>query len=196
MPSPSPIAELHTLLNERFADNRRNWPDDPRSTAWFGDGDYHLFARYPTKFVAIGAPIAEPLRDVVVSGTFRKVGGPPGGGYGLIVRDQGPEPRDGISQGGRYYVLEVGDRGEFGIWRREEDRWSDLIAWTPSEAVRPGGAANELTVQAIGRQLTFFVNGTQMASQVVTESEGRVGLFAGGDLNEVVVESFIVQVPT
>jgi hypothetical protein len=204
-PTPSPVPTLwdppavrwHTVLDERFADNRHSWPDDPRSTGWFGEGGYHLFARYPTRFVAIGAPIAEPLRDGVVTGIFHKVGGPPGGGYGLIVRDQGPGPRDGLQQGGRYYVLEVGDRGEFGIWRREEDRWIDLIPWTPTAAVRPGSATNELMVQAIGQHMTFSINGIQVASQVVTpERDGRIGVFAGGDLNEVVVDRFTVQVPT
>src|SRR6266540_4239025 len=107
---------------------------------------------------------AAPLRDVVVSGAFRKVGGPPGGGYGLIVRDAGPAPRDGLNQGGRYYVLAAGDRGEVGIWRRDGDRWVDLLPWTRSDAVRPDGAANELMARAIGPRLTLMVNGTEVAS--------------------------------
>jgi len=79
-------------------------------------------------------PVAEPrlhaavgvltgqLRDVLVTATFHKADGPPGGGYGIIVRDQGPGSRDGLNQGGHYYVLEVGDSGEVGIWRRDEDQ--------------------------------------------------------------------------
>jgi hypothetical protein len=131
-----------------------------------------------------------------VTAAFRKVGGPPGGGYGIIVRDQGPGPRDGIEQGGWYYVLAAGDRGEVGVWRREGERWVDLFPWTPSEAVRPGGEPNELTARAIGRNLAFFVNGVQVAGLAdVVLAEGSVGLFAGGDLNEVLIERFAVQVP-
>ena len=133
---------------------------------------------------------------MVVTATFRQVGGPPGGGYGLIVRDQGPGPRDGINQAGWYYVLEVGDRGEVGIWRREGDQWIDILPWMPSEAVRPGGATNELTVRAIGQQVTLLVNGVEVANREdPTPVEGGVGVFAGGDLNEVTVERFLVQVP-
>ena len=86
--------------------------------------------------------------------------------------------------------------GAVGIWRRDDDHWVDIVSWTSSEVVRPGGATNVLTVQAVGQQLTFLVNGTLVAS--VLDSvlvEGAVGIFAGGDLNEVVIDRFVVQVP-
>jgi hypothetical protein len=124
------------------------------------------------------------------------VGGPTGGGYGLIIRDQGPGPRDGVNQNGQYYVLEVGDRGEYGIWRREGDRWLDLIPWTQSELVPQGTVTNEVTVQASGQELTFMVNGRVLANLVgAVLRDGGVGIFVGGDLNEVVVERFVVQTP-
>jgi LPXTG-site transpeptidase (sortase) family protein len=195
-PAPARTAALRTVLDERFADNRRSWPSDPRATAWIADSAYRLFARQPSRFVAVGAPVAEPLRDVVVTGTFRKVGGPPGGGYGLIVRDRTPRRRDGVDQGGRYYVLEAGDRGELGIWRREGDHWVDLVPWSPSAAVRPGDAPNELTVRAFGQEITFLVNGIEVARQAdATLPEGGVGIFVGGDFNEVAVDRLVVQVP-
>jgi hypothetical protein len=188
------------VLDEQFADNGRGWPNDPDSTAWLGGtGGYRLFARRPGQFVAVGAPApqtAGTLRDVVIEATFRKLDGPSGGGYGVIVRDQGPGPRDGLSQDGRYYVLEVGDRGEFGVWRRERDRWIDLVPWTPHPAIRPGGAANDLVVQATGAELTLLVNGTQVARVVDTAlATGGVGVFAGGDLNEVALERYVLRVP-
>jgi hypothetical protein len=188
-----------TILDERFAARPLNWPDDPASTAWFDGvdgGGYRLVAREPSRFVAVGAPHSAPLGDVVVQAAFRKVGGPAGGGYGIIVRDQGPGPRDGVHQGGRYYVLEAGDRGEVGIWRREGDRWVDLLPWTASGAVRPGSEPNELEVRAMGPHLSFFVNGALAASVIDTElTAGRVGVFVGGDLNEVVLDRFVVQAP-
>ncbi len=189
-------ATLRLVMDEPFLDNSQGWPDDPQSTAWHADGTYRLLARRIGQFVAVGAPLPQTLGDVVLTGVFRKVGGPPGGGYGLIVRDAGPGPRDGLNQGGRYYVFEANDRGEVGIWRREEDNWATLLTWTRSPAVAPGGATNELTVAAIGRSLTFHVNGVEVARR---EDEllarGAVGVFAGGDLNDVVLEHFTVRVP-
>src|SRR5205814_1281094 len=78
--------------------------------------------------VAIAAPIGASIADVALTALFRKSGGPPGGGYGLILRAQRPGELDGSNQGGRYYVFEVGDRGQVGAWRREEDHWVDLLA--------------------------------------------------------------------
>jgi hypothetical protein len=135
------------------------------------------------------------LGDGTVAATFRKVGGPPGGGYGLILRDQGAFPRDGLSQGGRYYVFEAGDRGEFGVWRREDDRWVDIIPWTAAAAVRPGDAPNELAVQATGDRLAFRVNGTPVGAVDATLPPGAVGVFAGGDLNDVLLERLSVTAP-
>ena len=120
-------------------------------------------------------------------------GGPSGGGYGLVVADQGPDPHDGVNQGGRFVALEAGDQGLIGAWQREEDRWIDLQPWTPSAAVHEGSAVNELMVRVQGQQLTFLVNGTQVAQVTTKLAAGRVGVFVGGDGNQVALERFTVQ---
>jgi hypothetical protein len=192
-----PAAQPQILLDERFASNQRGWPHDPQSTAWTTDAGYRLFARQPGQFVAVGVPAAvPPRRDVVVLASMRKLGGPSGGGYGIIVRDEGPGPRDGRNQLGRYYVFEVGDRGEFGVWRRENAQWVDIVPWTASPAVRPGGEPNQLVVSVVGPELIFSVNATEVARHAdSTLAQGAVGLFAGGDLNEVLVERLVIMAP-
>jgi hypothetical protein len=150
------------------------------------------------RFVAVGAPLEAPqraLRDVVASATFRQLAGGPGGSYGLIVRDAGPGPRDGVRQTGRYYVLQVNDLGGVSIWRRDYDHWVERLPWSSSPAVRRDGP-NELQVQAWGPELIFAVNGVQVARLTDTFlREGAVGLFVGGNGTEVAVERFTVQVP-
>ena len=94
---------------------------------------------------------------------MRKTGGPPGGGYGMIVRNQSPEALDGINQDFDAYVAEAGDLGEFGVWRREGDHWIDLVPWTRSQAVRQGGSPNDLTVKLAGSQLLLTINGIEVA---------------------------------
>jgi hypothetical protein len=193
--SASPAA-LRTVLDERFADNGRGWPENQELTARVADGAYRLFARRPGQFVAVAAPLNEPLRDVIVTAVFRKIGGPAGGGYGLIVGDQGLGPRDGINQQGLFVVVEVGDKGEFGVWRRAGDRWIDLIGWTGTEAMHPGGEQNQVMAQVLGPELRFSVNGVELARvKDATVSEGRVGIFVGGDFNQVAVDRFTIQVP-
>jgi uncharacterized protein len=182
-------------VDETFAKLPNGWPSTPRGPAWHIDGAYRLAPSEPGQFVAVSAPLSTPLRDVILTGRFRKSGGPTGGGYGLIVHDQRPDPHDVADQGGRFVVLEVGDEGTIGVWQRDLSRWIDLIPWTYNRAVHPGDAVNELTVRAQGNELTFFVNGAQVA-QIKTElTEGRVGVFVGGDGNQVMLHRFALRSP-
>jgi hypothetical protein len=186
------------LLDESFADNSNNWLDNPQGTAWLADGAYHVATRQDTQFVAIDAPLpsVQQIRDVVVNATFHKVDGPPGGGYGVIVRNQAPGSLDGSNQNGRYYVIEAGDKGDVGMWLRDTDHWVDLLPWQHADAVQPDTAVNQLTVRAIGDQLTLLVNGAQVATHTDrTLHAGGVGLFVGGDGNQVSVDHVSIETP-
>jgi hypothetical protein len=195
-PAPA-LASSRTVLRESFADNSRGWPNNTQGVAWLTQGALRLEPRQAKQFLALAVPTSGDVpADVTVSGTFRKLGGPAGGGYGFLVRDQGPGPRDGANQNGRYYVLEVGDKGEVGIWRRETDRWVDLLPWQHTDAVRPGVASNDVTVRASGERLSLVVNGTEVgSSQDATLASGNVGVFVGGDGNQVTLENLSVTTP-
>jgi hypothetical protein len=195
-PSPAPASVLRVLLDDRFTSNTGKWPNDPQGPGWITGGSYRLAASQVSQFVAVGIPGTQGLGDSVVTGWFHKVGGPAGGGYGLILRDQNPDLSDGRNQLGQYYVFEVGDRGEVGVWLRDGDHWIDLLTWTASAAVKPGFASNELTVTAAGDHLSFVVNGIPVASQTDTVLHaGGAGVFVGGDSNQVALERIVVSSP-
>jgi hypothetical protein len=179
------------LLDETFASGADGWPSAATSSAFWDTSGYHLVPRIAAQFVAITAPSGPSFTNGAVLGLFRKVAGPVGGGYGLIVRAQGP--LDGSDQGGRYYIFEVGDKGEVGAWRRESDQWVDLLPWQASAAVNAGAAENRLRVVAAGSQFTFSVNDTPVAQvSDATLASGGVGVFTGGDGNQVLLERFTV----
>ncbi|HET6318022.1 MAG TPA: hypothetical protein VFG86_16330, partial [Chloroflexota bacterium] len=193
--APSPTPDADVLSDVRLAAAApRDWLNSAPFAGW-RDGAYRLSAQQATRFVAVGLPLSLP-DDVVVLATMRKTGGPPGGGYGVIVRGSEPEVLDGTNQAFDGYVFESGDLGEYGIWRREGDRWIDLVPWTRSQAVRQGGSPNELLVKATGVELTFTINGIEVArinDDVL--SHGGVGVFAGGDNNEVALDRFALRIP-
>jgi hypothetical protein len=196
--TPVPTAGgLRTVLDERFTSPSDFWPDDPSGPAWFGIGGYHLATREPGLFVAVAAPLPGPLDEVVATATFVKNSGPEGGGYGVILRDQGTSPLDGLTQDGRFLLFEVGDRGEVSIWQRDRVRWTAVMPWRHSDAVRPGQAENELKVIGHEDQVSFVVNAQQVAGLVYAglPTRGGVGVFLGGDLNEVTVTRLTIQVP-
>jgi hypothetical protein len=181
------------VLDETFAASPKGWPDDPKSTAWYADASYHLQARVAQQFVAANAPPTDAFHDGTVSTRFHKTGGPPGGGYGLIVDDQGPEVHNGLYQGGQFVVLEVGDDGTIGAWQRVDDHWIDIVPWTPNGVVHPGATPNDLEVRSDGHQLTFVVNDTQVTQVTTDLPSGRIGVFVGGDGNQVVLEHFTAK---
>jgi hypothetical protein len=185
-PTVNPIV-FDTPLTSPIA----GWPNDTRSTAWFGGAGYQLVARDAGRFVAIGVPLGRPLQNFSISAMFHKSGGPAGGGYGLIIRDQGQTTdRDGRNQAGKYLVFEVGDRGDIGVWQRDDTRWIDITPWQHADAVHPDRALNTLLVTARGSTASFEVNGQKVAdvSYDKLPTSGGVGIFAGGDLNEVTLE--------
>jgi hypothetical protein len=179
------------VFAERFASPVVNWPNDPNGPAWFGDGGLHLLARQSGRFVALGVPRIGRIGDGILSAQFHKVAGPSGGGYGFIIRDQGgAAERDSRSQAGQYVVLEVGDRGDIGVWQRDQSRWIDVVPWTHSDAVRPGVEPNTLVVYTLGSAIRFEVNGEVVGvlNYDGLPTTGGVGMFVGGDLNEVALE--------
>jgi hypothetical protein len=165
----------------------------PLARSWETWQPLRLTVATPGRYLAVGVQPAPSLRDTSVWGDFRKTGGPFGSAYGLIVRDAGPDPRDGVSQGGRYYVFEVSDKGEIGAWRREVDHWVQLQPWTPHFAARPGNVTNRLQVDARGERLTFLVNGVRVLEQSdATLPEGGVGVYVDGDFNDVRIDRLII----
>ncbi|MGI9145011.1 MAG: hypothetical protein ACR2IK_00425 [Chloroflexota bacterium] len=74
--------------------------------------------------------------------------------------------------------------------------WTDLVPWTPSSTVHAAAVPNELSVQIVDGELTFFVNAEPVARlssvKIATKPPGRVGIFTGGDLDEVLVTRFRV----
>jgi hypothetical protein len=170
-----------------------SWPNQRQGVGWFDTDGYHLAARNQGQFVAIGVLENQQVQDVQLSATFRKRGGPAGGGYGLVVADEGPGPRDGLNQHGNYVVFEVGDKGEVGVWRREDDQWVDIQAWTPCGAVRQGSGENTLALRVSGGEVAFSVNGSDVPLPPTFLAAGGIGLFLGGDANEAVLSRLTIS---
>jgi len=190
----NPAAFFHVIADERFDSGAPGWPDDSVAGARLVPVGYRLTPPLDNQVLVIGAPGESSLRDVLVAATFRKLGGASGGVFGLFLRDHGPGPRDGRNQAGRYYVAQVDDQGEVGIWRHEQEGWVELAPWTPSAALRPAPASNDVSFEIVGGRLTFIVNGTPAASAHDTALDrGGVGLIVAGIGNDVLVERFVVH---
>ena len=198
-PTPNVAPTVNSILFDAPVTSPvTGWTNDPAGTAWFGVDGYRLYARDAGRFVATAIPLGRPVQDISISAAFHKIGGPVGGGYGFILRDQSPSgDRDGRNQSGRYLVAEVGDRGDIGVWQRDDTHWIDIVPWQRSEAVHTDRASNSLAVTARGSRIVFDVNGQTVADLTYDKlpDSGGVGIFVGGDLNEVTLERLRIANP-
>src|SRR5579859_2445158 len=180
-----------TLFDQPLTSPIPGWTNEPAGPAWFAPDGYHLLAREPGRFVATSVPLPRSVQDVTLTATFHKAGGPPGSGYGLIFRDQtAATERDGRNQAGQFLVAEVGDRGDIGVWQRDDTRWVDIVPWKHADVVHTDRTPNTLAVTTHGSSVLFQVNGATVATLNYDRlpNGGNAGIFVGGDLNEVTLE--------
>jgi hypothetical protein len=191
----NPSAHVLLVLDERFSGDAPGWPNDPFGGARCAAQGYRLTARLEDHVLTVAAPVSAELRDVLVGATFRLLGGPEDGAFGLITRDRSIQSSGSSTQSDRYYVAQANARREVSIWRREQDHWVKLVPWTPCAALASGLAPNDLSFESVGARLTLLVNGQPAATaNDAALDAGSVGLFVNGHGNDVLVDRFVVQV--
>ena len=194
-PTTPPLAP-NVLADTRFASGMpRDWLLSDVFAGW-RDGAFRLTARQATRFVAVAAPVASVPDDVVVSATLRKTGGLPGGGYGLIVRNQSPEAAGRHQPGPRRLRRRDWRPGRI---RRLAARWRPLGRPRALDALacRPPGRLAQRANRQAGRQPVSIHHQRRRSGAVDDDvlAHGGMGVFVGGDNNEVALDRFTVQVP-
>lgn len=118
------------------------WP----TTGWYGTTwrDWiRLSACLPDHFVAISAPVTERPLDIQVSARFRNWRAARWRLRFDYIRDQSPAILDGTQQEGNFLIFEADDRSEFGIWRRLQDTWQDLVPLPEQRFVRTASCGTQ-----------------------------------------------------
>lgn len=102
----------------------------------------------------------------------------PASAYGIVFRYQDAD---------NYNVFAVDGAGRFSVWVRERGMWRELRGaadgdWSESDAVRPIGETNRLTLEVRGQMFAAYVN----SQPVVRLSDntlvpGRVGIYLASD---------------
>lgn len=117
---------------------------------------------------AVWANYGSPYGDVTVDLTVQLGGGAPGAA-GVVFWQAADDD---------YYVFAVSADGYYEVARYRAGRWSSLIPWTASDALK-AGAANALRLETRGATVTVTANGRPLGTtQAPAPGAGRVGLFA------------------
>lgn len=180
-----------TLFQDDFTQPVTGWDRFTASegTIDYDAGGYRLLVNSPeTNFWSTPHKNFADIRLEVDAG---KLGGPDENRIGLICRYTGTD----------YYFFMISSDGFYGIGMYSGEK--ALLLGTDElksdHNIKTGLAVNHLRADCIGDTLTFYVNGTQVASaQDATLKSGDVGLLAGtfGQPGvDVIFDNFVVLKP-
>jgi hypothetical protein len=187
-------AEWSSILEEAFVVNDVVWPefdeedDLAKLSVEISNGKYRWEAHANDGFVWWSYPSIDPLTDFYAEIEVIQSEGDPYGEMGLVFRLDEDQ----------FYLYEVS--GEYySLWRSVPDGWSDLIDWTPSDAIRPGGI-NLLGILAHGEQIYLFINDQLVAEVTDTHyTAGVIGVAVGleeaGDSGVFEFDNLLITAP-
>ncbi len=140
-------------LEDSFDELDPSWGDGG-DTLQIVDGQLHIVTTTPQTFRAISHFSIYEDVDICVSTTHVK-GPPDQSSAGIIYWFADAE---------NFYWFATSPAGTYAAFRLVKNRWSTLIPWTASDAVKKGtGAVNLLRVQTKGNVSTLFINDKQVS---------------------------------
>jgi hypothetical protein len=109
--------------------------------------------------------------------------------YGLIFRNQEDD----------YYYFEVRDAQHFRFFLYEAEQWKELLPYTYTDAIIPGGI-NRLAVVSQANRFTLWINDQYVGEAYGSSpAEGQVGVIIGhtaeGEESFIAFDNFEVRVP-
>lgn len=115
----------------------------------------------------------------------------PNSAYGIVFRYQDPD---------NYNVFAVDSEARFSLWTRENGLWRELRNagenWTLTDAARPRGQQNKLTIIVFRNLLVGYINSQLVVRlQEDTFSEGAIGIYTASPAvgtSTVLIDSFLI----
>lgn len=175
-PSPVNISHGPVLFEDSFADNHNGWFLLERDRQIYLEGNkLHIDHQRPNKIVrSWPGKAVPPFENFLYEAQVGKLSGPDSSGYGLVFRDR-DDPSD-------YYLFAIRGDGKYELVKHQGGKWTDLIAWKGSPAIRRGNASNRLAVVAEGANLQLFVNGQLVdGASDASLTKGIIGVLAGAE---------------
>ena len=195
--TPSGGDESNVVFSDSFKNNKNQWAEGENDGDYadafymFQDGVYH-WRVYSYQLANVTS-----WPDFSIDGDFtmsvqakQLTDSPDDADYGLILRSPDNYAFLSFTVSNQDYSVYVFD---------ENSEWVEIVPWDSSDVVRPG-EYNELTVQRVGYDYTFSVNGEELATFTYSDfTEGQPGLnvdiFPEGTTIEFEFDDFLVTAP-
>ena len=170
------ISKGAKLYSETFADSTSGWDDWDRSgksRGGYENGKYFI-EMLGTDQMSWGNGY-QTFDDFVIEVDSSKVAGPDDNAFGIILR---------YVDSDNFYIFAASSDGQYQFGYYLDNTWTEVISWTPSDAVKQGNTSNKLSVACKGNHFILSING--MVVEDLTDdtlSSGDIGLlaFAGSE---------------
>jgi hypothetical protein len=172
-PTPEPSAGISKgakLYSETFADSSTGWDEweSAKSRGGYDNGAYFIEVLAADQ-VSWGNGYQD-FDDFVMEVDTEKVGGPDDNGFGVVLR---------YVDSDNFYIFAVSSDGQYTFGYYLDNTWTQVIPWTPSDAINQGDSTNKLSVACKGNHFILSVNGTIVEDLTDdTFSAGDIGLMA------------------
>jgi hypothetical protein len=159
--------------SDDFSDPASGWKVESDATAEvaYHEGVMRILVKAPNSLAWASA--GRKFADFHLTVEASQVSGPDNNEYGVLVRMRDPQ---------HFYRFSISGDGYFLVSKHDGEKWEALSGddWAPSGAIHTGKATNVLEISCRGTEMTFSVNGVQVA-QVKDQSylQGDIALYAG-----------------
>ncbi len=181
-----------TSWSDDFSDPGSGWQTESDASAEvaYHEGTLRVLIQAPNRLAWAWAE--REMSNFHLTVEASQVAGPDDNEYGVLVHMQDPQ---------HFYQFSISGDGYYLIGKYDGDTWEPLSGddWAMSEAIHQGNATNKLEIQCQGSQMTFWVNGVQLATvQDDKYSRGDIGLYAGSFFEpgvEIRFDNLLVEIP-
>jgi uncharacterized protein len=195
-PPASHAWPMRPVLDQDYLTGAGGLIERPNGRAWPEADGYHLRATSAATPFTLNVSPSQPLQDVRATIAVRQVREQASGIYGLVVRRQLAAVGSTTAENERLLLFGMDEQANVIVRERAGPTWFDLLGPSPSAAVRQEDAVNDLTVQAIGPDILFEVNGIQVAHLWDSDpQEGGIEVMVLGAQMEIEIDRLQLQAP-
>jgi uncharacterized protein (DUF2141 family) len=161
------------LYSDDFSDSNSGWATESSNpdtgSVGYKNGKYYITVL--NENIDKSSWLVRSFSDFELEVEAAEEGGPDDNDYGVILRLQDKD---------NYYRFRITGDGYYDFSKQEDEKWSDIIPWTQSNAINIGRATNLIRAECNGDKFTFYVNGIKLGDCTDNSyASGCIGLVAG-----------------
>lgn len=174
-PTPFPRNQVQTIDLAKWVSPNSNFGNTD-----FTNGEFFMSSKRQGYYYVIAGSTEHKTESASTSLILRNVTDANSSlGYGLVFHSD-PKPL----QKGYAFIIDT-KRQKYRVVRHQPGKEIDLVAWTSSNAIKPGTAENALEVRDRPDRVELYINGDMVTSIKNTHGYrgGVVGLYSGDAVN-------------